>query len=399
MAARSREAMHAASRPADLPVGDAPEDAGSPPEEAATPPPRRLPRRFRFAALGVLALAAVAGAADWLHYRATHVYTDDSRIAAREVTVSSEVAGRVTERPVLAGDSVRAGDLLVGIDTEPAELAVSEAEADLAAAEAGIRQLEAEKTLLAEQLESRRRAGEAALAAAQAEHRASEAELENLQSDYERARSLKERELIAAYLFEDAHEKLLTAEQHELEAGARVDSARADLAVIASERTRLEVLDRQIAALEAKAEAARARVAERRYELMRHAVAARFDGVVDQTFVDEGEYVAPGQRLLMYHDPEAIWVDANFKETDFRKLGLGAHATITVDAYPDREFDGEVVRLGQAATSEFALLPSPNPSGNFTKVAQRLPVRIALHQVDGLLRPGMMVEVTVDALH
>ncbi|HEX7061705.1 MAG TPA: HlyD family secretion protein [Woeseiaceae bacterium] len=398
MAARSEQAMRAATRPGEAPVGDPPAGAGSPPEGAA-PPPRRLRRRFRFAALGLLALAAVAGGADWLHFRATHVYTDDSRIAAREVTVSSEVAGRVTARPVLAGDSVRAGDLLVGIDTQAAELAVSEADADLAAAEAGIRQLEAEKALLAGQLGSRKRAGEAALAAAQAEHRASQAELENVQSDYGRARSLQERGLIAAYLFEDAHEKFLTAEQHELEAGARVDSARADLAVIASERARLAVFDRQIAALRAKAEAARARAEERRYDLTRHAIAARFDGVVDQTFVDEGEYVAPGQRLLMYHDPEAIWVDANYKETDFRKLALGAHATITVDAYPDREFEGEVVRLGQAATSEFALLPSPNPSGNFTKVAQRLPVRIALHQVDGLLKPGMMVEVTVDAVH
>jgi membrane fusion protein (multidrug efflux system) len=71
---------------------------------------------------------------------------------------------------------------------------------------------------------------------------------------------------------------------------------------------------------------------------------------------------------------------------------------ITVDAYPGREFKGEVVRLGQAATSQFALLPSPNPSGNFTKVAQRLPVRISVEQQDGLLRPGMMVEVTIDAV-
>ena len=88
--------------------------------------------------------------------------------------------------------------------------------------------------------------------------------------------------------------------------------------------------------------------------------------------------------------------DANVKETDFRRLTAGAPAQITIDAYPDREFRGEVVRIGEAATSQFALLPSPNPSGNFTKVTQRLPVRISIEQQDGLLRPGMMVEVSID---
>jgi membrane fusion protein, multidrug efflux system len=91
-----------------------------------------------------------------------------------------------------------------------------------------------------------------------------------------------------------------------------------------------------------------------------------------------------------------VWVDANVKETDFRKLQLGARASIAVDAYPGRVFVGKVVRLGEAATSQFALLPSPNPSGNFTKVTQRLPVRITVAQDGALLRPGMMVEVEID---
>jgi membrane fusion protein, multidrug efflux system len=100
----------------------------------------------------------------------------------------------------------------------------------------------------------------------------------------------------------------------------------------------------------------------------------------------------------MYHDPARVWVDANVKETEFSRLKDGAPATIIVDAYPDRQFHGLIARLGQAATSEFALLPSPNPSGNFTKVTQRLPVRITLEQDDQLLRPGMMVEVAIDVV-
>jgi membrane fusion protein (multidrug efflux system) len=89
-------------------------------------------------------------------------------------------------------------------------------------------------------------------------------------------------------------------------------------------------------------------------------------------------------------------VDANVRETEIRRLRLGQRALITVDAYPGEVFEGRLTRIGSAATSEFALLPSPNPSGNFTKVTQRLPVRIALDHTDGKLRPGMMVEVDLE---
>ena len=102
-----------------------------------------------------------------------------------------------------------------------------------------------------------------------------------------------------------------------------------------------------------------------------------------------------GQRLLMVHDPQKIWVAANVRETDIKHLKLGSAAGVTVDAYPDQTFRGNITRIGNAATSEFALLPTPNPSGNFTKIAQRLAIRIELETKSTLLRPGMMVEVDI----
>jgi membrane fusion protein (multidrug efflux system) len=88
-------------------------------------------------------------------------------------------------------------------------------------------------------------------------------------------------------------------------------------------------------------------------------------------------------------------VDANVRETDVRHLRVGAPATVTVDAYPDTVFRGRISRIGNAVTSEFALLPTPNPSGNFTKIAQRLAIRVELEQKSERLRPGMMVEVDI----
>jgi membrane fusion protein (multidrug efflux system) len=119
-------------------------------------------------------------------------------------------------------------------------------------------------------------------------------------------------------------------------------------------------------------------------------------GIVDETFVHPGEYLVPGQRVLLMHDPADIWIDANIKETEIRHVEPGDRVKIHVDAYPDREFEGTVQRVGNAATSQFSLLPSTNPGGNFTKVTQRLPVRITIEQSGELLRPGMMVEVAIE---
>lgn len=123
---------------------------------------------------------------------------------------------------------------------------------------------------------------------------------------------------------------------------------------------------------------------------------ASFDGVVDASFVDEGEYVTPGTRLLIYHRPDEVWVDANVKETDLRRIRIGAPVSITVDAYPGRTFHGVVERIGGAATSQFALLPSPNPSGNFTKVTQRVPIRVSIETEGEVLPPGLMVVLSID---
>jgi membrane fusion protein (multidrug efflux system) len=139
----------------------------------------------------------------------------------------------------------------------------------------------------------------------------------------------------------------------------------------------------------------RAEIRRRDADIDDRTIAAPADGRVVMTFARKGEHVSPGQRILMFHDPADIWVDANVRETDVRLLEPGLKAEIRVDAYPDRVFAGDVLAIGQTATSKFALLPDPNPSGNFTKITQRLPVRIRLTEKDPLLRPGMMVEVSI----
>ena len=126
-------------------------------------------------------------------------------------------------------------------------------------------------------------------------------------------------------------------------------------------------------------------------------ITSNMDGVVGRTLVNEGEVVSKGQRLLVLHSPDKIWVETNIRETDISRLKLGQLVKIEVDAYPDEQFEGTISRIGNAATSQFAILPKLNEAGSFTKVTQRLRVRIEIAQRQRMLRPGMMVEVFINA--
>ncbi len=334
----------------------------------------------------------------WLAHRWSHVAINDSRIAANLVTIGSEVSGRVVSIDVIAGDQVKKGDLLASIDSETARLELSALDAQIEGVGAQQAQLQAQQDMVRTQVAAKLAAGEAQLTAAEANHRASQASLTNASSRFERVNRLASSKVTSEQTLEEAQAALSTATEQEKSSVAAIMTARANLDVVRSEEAQIAVLDRQISVLESQKAALVAQRGQKEVDLGRREIRAQFDGVIDSTFVEAGEYVGPGARLLIYHDPNVIWIDANVKETDFSRVKLGAPASVTVDAYPQLKVNGKVTRVGEAATSQFALLPSPNPSGNFTKITQRLPIRIEIDQQDGLLRPGMMVEVSVDVV-
>ena len=171
--------------------------------------------------------------------------------------------------------------------------------------------------------------------------------------------------------------------------------AEAQLLEAEAARQQGEVLQRKIEQLEAEEARLNAVQDQQRLEIADRTIAAPIDGIVDKLFVNPGEFVRPGQRMLLVHNPNDIWVDANVRETEVRKIDIGAPVKIAIDAFPDRRFSGTVVHIGSSATSQYALLPNPNPSGNFTKIVQRLPIKIKVDEASHLLRPGMMVEIDI----
>lgn len=349
--------------------------------------------------LVLIAIAAIGIVAwPWLAERWTHVAIDDARVAANLVAVGSEVSGRVTSVPVIAGDRVSKGQLLATIDSEQTQLELKVLDAQIREVESDQGQLRAQQEMIRAQVDAKLAAGRAQVTAAEATHRASIATVAAAQSRFERTRRLAQSNATSEQVLEEAQAALTLAEEQKQSNAAGIETAKANIEVVRSEAEQIAVIDRQIAKLEAQKSSLLAQRGQKQIDLLRREIRAQFNGVIDSTFIDAGEYVSPGTRLLIYHNPDVVWIDANVKETDFSRVKVGAPATVTVDAYSSLEFHGQVVRVGEAATSQFALLPSPNPSGNFTKITQRLPIRIAIDQKDGLLKPGMMVEVSVDVV-
>lgn len=367
-------------------------------QPGAVAPRRRSERRSwrRHAAIAV-ALLAVLGAARWLYHQFTHVTETDARVAADMVVISSRLPGWLAAVEAAEGDAVRKGQPLARVDDRENRAQMRELEAQLAGVPMRRDEIGARITLADRQTRGEVAAQEAAVKAAEAALAAAQAQSALAVAENDRIVDLVRQGMVTRLRQDQTLAAVETTRQHMASAEANVQRARAALAQARAGRENITVLQRQLATLAPEEERLRAQRARTQLELDDRLVSMPFDGVVDRVFVDQGEYVSPGQRLMIVHDPQRVRIEANIKETDIRYFRPGKAVTLTVDALPGRSFEGTVERVGQAATSEFALLPNPNPSGNFTKITQRLQVRIAVKQVDGLLKPGMMVEVEARA--
>ena len=353
-------------------------------------------RGFQRGLVIVLVLAGGIFAAVEIRDRIAFVHEIDARIAGDLITISSRVSGWVKEIEVEEGQGITTGQTLVRIDDRGSALLLEELEAQLRSAAAERERLKAERKLIDDQTRTRYDTLLSKLNAADASVSSLEPQLELAVSELERATSLFEKRVIPKQQLDQVRANKRKVDGEHRMAVAEFQEARAQLQEARAERERLKVLDGELNMLFHREASLSARVEQQRLDLADRVIGSPIDGVVDKTFVETGEFVTPGQRLLLIHDPKRVWIEANIKETQIRKLKLGQPVEIQVDAYPGEGFEGKVVSIGQATTGKFALLPNPNPSGNFTKITQRLPVRIGVEQRAEMLSPGMMVEVKID---
>lgn len=362
-------------------------------------PGRSRRRRLRAMLFGLVVLAGLGLSFRWLHWQFHHVVLDDARVASDMITLASRVPGWVSQIPPVAGDSLREGDLLVQMDAREAALAVEELNARLSGIAARRAELEARRAMVDRTSASQHAAAAAKLDSARAALPAAEAERVFAEAELNRAQGLIATGSGTRQSLERMRAGLDTSRQRVIAAAAEIRNAEALMAAADAAREEIEVISRQLEALDPQERELTATRDRAALDLADRTMRMPFDGVVDRIFVDPGEYVLAGQRIILVHNPAAIRIEANVKETEVRYFRPGTPVRVTVDAWPGRDFPGVVDRIIEAATSEFALLPSPNPSGNFTRITQRLPVRVRLDPPPppGLLRPGMLVRVEAEA--
>ncbi len=355
---------------------------------------RRGPRLDLIILLVALVAASVFGYREFRE-RLLFLHEEDARIRADMVTVASRVAGWVTHVAASEGQAVAQGTVLLEVDRRDAALALQELDAQRGAVAADRARLVVEQALVRSQTESHLQSVRAELTAAKVTLSSLEPQRSLARNELKRSQQLFAKKMASQSQRDQAETQLQRVEREVRIAAANLQGAEARVREAEAERARFEVLAGQRAVLEQREAEIVTRMQRQRLDLEDRTVRSPLSGVVDRKFVEAGEYVSPGQRLMLLHDPAQVWIEANIKETDLRRLAVGQAVRVRVDAYPDEAFEGKVERIGHSATSTFALLPSPNPSGNFTKITQRVPVRIALAQREARLRPGMMVEIKI----
>ena len=332
--------------------------------------------------LGAVAafLLLVAGyyGSHWWSVGRFEVTTDDAYVQADFAILAPKVTGYVASVPARENATVAAGDPLVVLEDGDYRNALAQAEAQLAVQNASVIRIDRQSA-----------AAEAGVRQAHARVDAARATADQAAADLNRYRRLASDDIASAQRLEAAEAADAAARAAVVEAEAGVATAEADTAAIVAQRT-------EATALLPGLEAARDR-AQR--DLDATVLRAPSAGVVGNLSVTAGDFVAPGRRLLAVVPLDKVYVEANFKETQIAELAPGTPVTVTVDAFPDHSVTGTVESVSPASGAVFSLLPPENATGNFTKVVQRVPVRIALPAdvaAEGWLRPGLSVLVSAD---
>jgi membrane fusion protein, multidrug efflux system len=351
------------------------------------------PRSFVIAAVLLMALAY--GGRE-LYMRFTHVYEYDARVSADIVTVSSRAEGWVVEMPVREGMQVEAGQVLVRIDDRIAKLKADSFRAQIEGVRVERARLRAERKLDQNQANASMRTRTSNVMVREKALAALRADLDFAKLELDRNRQLFATRVINERQLQMAQAAVTKLEIQILQLQAEHEQAEGSLDEARVGHDRLGVIDAQIEALTHQVANLAAQLHQQLVDVEDRTIKSPIPAVIDRTFVLPGEYVAAGQRILLLHNPKEVWVEANIKETQVSRLKLGQRVHVSVDAYPDDKFTGKVARIGSATMARFALIPTPNPSGNFTKITQRVAVKIDLVDMPKPLTPGMMVEVDID---
>jgi membrane fusion protein, multidrug efflux system len=364
---------------AEAPAQPLPVKVASAPGPVRKARPERSRRRVMFGALALLAIgvAGYFGYGWWTVGRFT-VTTDDAYVQAYNTTLAAKISGYLASVPVTDNMQVHAGDVIATIDDGDYRLAVDSAREKVATQTATIARM-------GHQIEAQ----QAAVAQAKTQLASAQAGQTRAQLELERQVLLVARDASSRQLLEQAQANRDQGVAGVQGAQAAIESAAANVDVLKGQQQEaISTLDELKTAL-AKAER----------DLSFTVIRAPIDGVIGNRAMQTGDFVQTGQRVASLVPLDDVFINANFKETQVARLRPGQTASIAVDALPEHAIEGTIESFSPASGAVFSLLPPDNATGNFTKIVQRLPVRIHVPPAvarEGLLRPGMSVVVSVN---
>ena len=396
----------------------------------------------------------------WLIFRWHYVSTDDAQVKGNLINLSAKVPGRIVRLLVEEGNSVQAGQILVEIEKKDYAAAQAQASANLEMAkhelskaitqlsltkerisqgietaraslreaEEGLKFAEDDATLQVDRVNKEIERAQANYQATLAKVAEAKATMETARKEFARTEALfqkkyvpensrdasetawqvakskyevaleNERESLSQLDLAKANQRSITLKQQNIRVAEQVlEKARINLNLAEEEKKQILLQERDIELIKAKVKEAEAAYQLTEIRSQETTMVSPIRGVISKRLGEEGQMVQIGQPILVVNDPGDKWVVANVEETKVRRVRKGAKVKIEADAFPGKSFEGKVESIGAAAISEFALLPSDNPSGNFIKITQRLPVRILVKDPENLLKPGMMVVVAIEA--
>ena len=428
-----------------------------PKSENQTPKPRK---KKVMILVGVVCLGiGLYFGIQWLLFRWHYVSTDDAQVKGNLVNLSAKVSGRIVQIRVEEGDRVQADQVLVEIDPKDylaaqaqsranLEMArhdldraitqlsltkervfqgINTAEASLREAREGLKFAEDDAALQTDRVNKDIDRARANLQAGKAKVLEAKATVENAKKEFDRNHELfrqnyvaenardtaetawqvaqskyqvaleNERDAVSQLEMAEANQRSITLKKQSILIAEQVlERAKINLALAQEEKKQISLQEKNIDLLRAKVQETEAALQLADLHLQETKVLSPISGAISKRLADQGQVVQVGQPLLIVNNPGEKWVVANVEETKVRRVHQGAKAKVEVDAFPDREFEGQVEFVGSAASSEFALLPSENPSGNFIKVTHRIPVRVSVKDPKNMLKPGMMVVVAIE---
>ena len=345
--------------------------------------------------LGLLSVVGLLAFGSYeLFYWFTHVYEFDARIRTDLTRIASRVNGTIETIDVVEGARVKKGDVLVTMKAGAVRQRIAALRADIARASADADKLTAEKQALEADIDARTATKRELVRALEVERQALVNRHELAKKKLKRTTFLVSKKLTSEQTLEDDQDRALDLAGQVSVASARVKVANREVAEIGAERAEILVLDEEIKISHIEARRLEAQIKEQEVDLDDRIIRSPIDGVVDRIFKNTGEYVEDADELLLVHDPDNIWIEANIGEDEIRLVAVGQPVRVDLDAYPFETFKGEVTAISMVTVADLARGGNSSTTKSL-KSTQKIPVRIKLLNPPPLTAPGMLVEVNI----